>query len=141
MSFSAIKPYIETFMYEIGLRNQHEDAFNDDNIPSTILDDAWAVRFGTANYIGTAHETFAFTYPVQLVVFKKGYRSPQEAVDSLHVMAEAILKAALSAPRRLNQATIKNVLPSTVDIIPLNASNDNAAKLTLNFNFTIYLKP
>ena len=141
MGFSTIKPYVETFMSELGLHNQHEDAFNDENIAASVLDDAWAIRFGVANYQGTAQESFAFVYPVTVSVFKKGYRNPQDAVDSLNLLAETILKKALEAPRRLNQPSIKNVLPSTLDISPLNASNDNAAKLTITLNFYIYLKP
>ena len=141
MGFSTVRPYVAQVMADLGFSYEWEDAFNDENIPDTKLDEAWALRFGTANYQGTAHESLQFIYPVTILVFKKGYRNPQEAVDSLHLIAEAITKKALEAPRRLNQASIKNVLPSTVDISPLNASNDNAAKLTMNFNFIIYLKP
>lgn len=140
MSFIDLRPYFEARMKTVDqdLR-EWPDAFNIENIPSGILDKSWHVEFGPFNYTGTAHTCLHFDCPVRLQVFIKGYREPKEAVDSALKFADAIVKECCKPSNRLNQATIKNVLPNLIDIRELAQGNDNCAVLELTFDCEIVI--
>ena len=140
MSFIDLRSYFEARMKTVDpdLR-QWKDAFNIENIPSTILDKSWHVNFGPFSYIGTAHTCLSFTCPVTLQVFLKGYREPKEAVDSAMKFADAIVKESCKPTNRLNQPNIKNVLPNLISIRELAQANDNCAVLELIFECEVMI--
>ena len=140
MSFAALKPYFQDRMATVDPElKEWEDAFNIENIPSNILDKSWHIAVGSANYTGTAHTCVHFSCPITLSVFFKGYRVPKEAVDSALVMADAIVKECVKPLNRLNQANIKNVLPSLVNVRELGQSNDNVAVLEISFSCEVVI--
>lgn len=142
MSFTTIKPYFQARMQAVGGGlKEWEDAFNIENIPSNVLDKAWHIAFESSNYRGTAHTCLTFSAPVKLSVCFKGYRNPQEAVDTAWVFADAIVKECCASIPRLNQPSIKNVLPNTVNIRSLAATNDNVAVLELGFVCEVKIEP
>lgn len=135
MSFLTLRQYFETSMLNVDSEfREWEDAFNIDNIPSTILDKSWHLRFQPFSFLRNAQTCMNFDCPVTLNVFVKGYRNPKEAVDTALILADAIIKECTKPVRRLNQPAIKNVLPNLVDVRELAQSNDNAAVLELQFN-------
>ena len=142
MSFSTLKPYFQSRMEAVDTElREWEDAFNVDNIPSTILDKSWHITFSPASYnTGGAHTCLSFECPITLRVFFKGYRNPREAVDMALIFADAILKECTKPVQRLNQPSIKNVLPNNVDIRELSDSNDNAAILEISFLCTVIIE-
>lgn len=135
MSFKTIRPYFQERMSAVDNEfKEWEDAFNIDNIPATILDKSWHLRFQPFSYnTGGAHTCLSFECPITLSVFVKGYRNPVEAVDMALIFADAILKECTKPVQRLNQPKIKNVLPNNVSVRELNDSNDNAAVLEIQF--------
>lgn len=140
MSFQNLKPYFQDRMIvALPDSNEWEDAFNIENIPSTILDRAWHIDFGPFVYTGTAHTCLSFDCPVRISIFLKGYRSPNEAVDNAMIYANTVITEVCKPLNRLNQATIKNILPNTVDVRGLAQSNDNAAVLELSFDCKIII--
>ena len=140
MSFENLKPYFQNRMIvAIPESNEWEDAFNIENIPSSILDKSWHIEFGPFVYVGTAHTCLSFDCPVRLSIFLKGYRNPKEAIDNALVYANTVITEVCKPLNRLNQATIKNILPNTVDVRELNQSNDNAVVLELSFDCKVIL--
>lgn len=140
MSFITLRTYFEERMSAVDPDfREWEDAFNIENIPSTILDKSWHVRFGPFNYVGSAHTCLSFDCPVSLSVFVKGYRNPKEAVDTALNLADAIITECTSPVHRLNQAKIKNVLPRIVDVRELSTTNDNSAVLEIQFSCEVIL--
>ena len=135
MSFKTIRPYFQERMSAVDAEfREWEDAFNIDNIPATILDKSWHLRFQPFSYnTGGAHTCLSFECPITLSVFVKGYRNPVEAVDMALIFADAILKECTKPVLRLNQPKIKNVLPNNVSVRELSDSNDNAAVLEIQF--------
>lgn len=135
MSFKTIRPYFQERMSAVDKEfKEWEDAFNIDNIPATILDKSWHLRFQPFSYnTGGAHTCLSFECPITLSVFVKGYRNPVEAVDMALIFADAILKECTKPVQRLNQPKIKNVLPNNVSVRELSDSNDNAAVLEIQF--------
>jgi len=135
MSFKTIRPYFQERMSAVDNEfKEWEDAFDIDNIPATILDKSWHLRFQPFSYnTGGAHTCLSFECPITLSVFVKGYRNPVEAVDMALIFADAILKECTKPVQRLNQPKIKNVLPNNVSVRELSDSNDNAAVLEIQF--------
>lgn len=135
MSFTDLRPYFQKRMKTVDPDfKEWADAFNIENIPSTILDKSWHIEFGPFSYIGTAHTCLHFSCPVRIQVFFKGYRDPQKGVDYGLKNAHAIVKEVCNPLYRLNQAKIKNVLPNLIDIRELAQGNDNCAVLELTFD-------
>lgn len=142
MSFVDVKPYFqERFKTVDPDLNEWQDAFDINNIPAQIIDKAWHIRVGTTSYQGTAHECLGFAAPVDLKVCLKGYRTPYEAIDNAHALADAIIKECCKSTNRLNQANIKNVLPNLVNVREIGPSNDNVVVLEISFNVLIYICP
>lgn len=141
-AFADLRPYFEARMKAVNpdLR-QWPDGFNTDNIPSQIVDKAWHVQFGPSNYTGTAHTCLHFVCPVRVWVAFKGYREPKKAVDTALKFADAIVSEVCTPANRLNQATIKNVLPNLIDIRELAQGNDNVVVLELTFDCELILCP
>lgn len=117
-----------------------DDAFNIENIPSSVLDKSWHITFGTFNYTGSAHTCLNFDCPVTLSVMFKGYRAPKEAIDTALTFADSIVKECTKPVQRLNQPSIKNVLPGIVNIRELGASNDNVVVLEIQFNCIVIIE-
>lgn len=142
MSFVTLRAYFEARMQAVDPElREWEDAFNIENIPSNVLDKAWHLEFGAFTYSGTAHLCMSFNCPVRLRVFLKGYRNPKEAVDLGVILSDAIVKEACKPSNRLTQPSIKNVLPSVINVQALTESNDNVALLDLTFNCEVIIKP
>lgn len=135
MSFVDLRTYFESAMGQVDPDfREWEDAFNIENIPSSILDKSWHIQFGPFSYnAGGAHTCLSFSCPVVLNVFFKGYRNPKEAIDTALVFADAIVRECTKPVLRLNQPRIKNVLPSLGSVRELATTNDNAAVLELQF--------
>lgn len=142
MAFVDLKPYFQARMKVVDpdLR-EWEDSFSIENIPAQIVDKAWHIRVEPTSYIGTAHECMNFSAPVTLRVCLKGYKYPYEAIDSAHVLADAIIKECCKASNRLSQANIKNVLPNLVSVREIGQSNDNIVVLEISLNCQIILCP
>jgi len=141
MSFDTLRPYFQSVMATVDpdLR-EWEDAFNIENIPATILDKSWHIEFGSMVYAATTHNScFHFACPVLLQVMVAGNRSPKEAIDTGHKLADAILREACKATNRLTQVSIKNVLPESVNVRSFDPTNDNIVVLEVRLNCEIIL--
>lgn len=143
MSFTGLKPYFKERLNSInsGALKEWQDAFNVANIPATLLDKAYHIEINPSTYLGSAHGCLAFNAGVRVRVFFKGYATPAAAIDKATEYADYIIKAACLSTSRLNQAKLKNILPSGVSIDPLDGSNDNAAILEIVFTCNLYLDP
>jgi hypothetical protein len=141
MSFSTLRTYFEERMATVDSElKEWEDAFNIENIPSSVLDKSWHIDFAPFSYkTGGAQTCLSFECPVTLNVFFKGYRNPKEAIDTALIFADAIIKECTKPVQRLNQPKIKNVLPSLVSVRELDTTNDNAAILEVQFNCEVRL--
>lgn len=143
MSFTGLKPYFKAQIATInnGALTEWVDAFNVENIPATTLDKAYHIEINPSTYLGTAHGCLAFSAGVKVRAFFKGYKDASSAIDKATEYADYIIKAVCKSTARLNEAKLKNVLPSSVDIRALDGSNDNVAVVEMVFNCTLYLDP
>jgi len=140
MSFTDLHPYFQERMKAVDADFQEwEDAFNVENIPSTIIDKSWHFALQPMIFqTGRTQTCFKFSCPVKLSVMLKGYRTPKEAVDSGAYYAQAIVNECCKHSVRLNQPHIKNVLPNVIDMRQLSQSNDNIVVLEITFDCAVH---
>lgn len=137
MSFEAIRPYFKARCEAVGL-SEHDDSFNIDNIPDTIIDDSFHVSFDSFNGIKSNQNDQEISVPVSVVFYKKGFRYPSEGIDNALIKAEALIKEAQSTTNRLG-TVIKNVTTSDGVVEPITLANDNIVRVKIVFNVTLVL--
>jgi hypothetical protein len=140
MTLGSVRAQFRQAVAALGF-TEHDDGFNFNNIPSTLLDGSFHVELGviTTGPANQAHHTLR--YPVTVRVFFKGYRDPNDQIDQALDQAQTILESVLSFDQRLAQdLNRKDIRPLSVSVNPLANSNDNAMILELEFEvYTIYV--
>lgn len=132
---SSVRPFFRTRLEGLGY-TEHVDAVDFSNIPKTLLDDSFQmetnnITSGPANQL--AHD---FDYGIVIRVFKRGFGNPVEAYDEADQTIETILSDILNVSNRLG-SEIKDIVPVSIDKIPLSASVDN--DIILEFSFVVKL--
>lgn len=133
MSMTLVKPYFRLRCAAVGL-SKHPDPFNENNIPSTIIDFSYQLNFSSVNNLkfnpGT---TLDLTMPIEVIFYVKGFRDPDEGQDRAIAKAQELILEASSIQNRIG-ASIKNVVFQSMRIEPLASSNDNVIRVRLAFN-------
>ena len=139
MSFDTIRPYFQARMRAADPEFvEWEDAFNIDNIPNSQLDCAWHISIGGGTLVTFNQFCLGMDVSVTVNAWVKGYRTPMEAVDSGLEKLESILKECCRHSQRLTQPYIKNVVPTSFNVEALSATNDNIARLVINFTLRVH---
>lgn len=129
---SEIRPYFRSHMDALNFK-EHKDAFNYENIPSTIINKSYHLDTGTGGRKGEyTNQSQDIEHDCVVRVFFKGYRYPALAIDEAMTSYDTILARVLSAENRL-QVGIKNIYLNDVSIKPYQASNDNLVLLEITF--------
>lgn len=131
-ALSEIRPYFRTHMNALSFK-EHMDAFNYDNIPSTIINNTYHIASPTGGRKGAyTNASQPIEHDIIIRVFFKGYRYPALALDQAMTSYDQILARVLDADNRLGSG-IKNVYLNSVNIKPHSASNDNLVLLEITF--------
>ena len=139
MSWTNIRSYFNDRCEEQGL-SEWEDAFNTDDIPSTVIDGSFHVQFKDFDGDGQNHRDQETTVNVEVQFFLKGFAKPRDAVDAVIIKAEAIVKSSIIETNRLTQ-DFKNVIFRSMSIEPFSDSNDNIARARMQFSIRSILQP
>lgn len=139
MSLTAIRPYFRARMNALNY-NEWRDGFNFNNIPSTVLNLSYHIETISGNGVSFNQLDQVINQDVTIRVFFKGYRKPQDAIDSAMNAYSDILDACLDPANRLNQS-FKNILFTSMQMDPLADTNDNAVILSLTFTVLVILAP
>lgn len=138
MSLTDVRPYFTNRLTALGF-TEWDDAFQDDNIPSTILDRAFfQTLIGVTGETTTALDV-ELTATVEVRCFFKGYREPVLALNEAIDRSEKVIKSCVNT---LNQAGtgIKGVYLNSLGLEPINLDgNDNVVKAVLVFDVRVYL--
>ncbi len=138
MAITDVRQYFKDRMYALGY-NEWTDAFNIENIPSSILDKSFHVESGAIASSASNHQPHRFDCSITTRLFLKGYNNPSEAVDDAYVHCEDILGEILSPSNRLG-TNVHDVQPVSIAVDPLTASNDNSVVLIIIFNAITFMK-
>jgi len=130
MSLVNIKPYFRSRLESLGYV-EWDDAFNSDNIPETILDNAYHIFLPSITGGPINHTDQSTESEITLLVFKKGYRNSNEAIDESILSVETIVKDVCKIANRTS--LLLNVVFNSADISKIDQSSDNAVVLELRF--------
>lgn len=136
MSFQAARSHFRSVMDALGY-NEWTDGFNIEDIPSSIIDGSYHLTSYSANAVSHNHIDLSVNQRMQITVFRKGYKDFASGIDILNEDADTIFGSLLSPTNRLTTA-IKSIKFVSMAIEPLADSNDNSAKLTLDFDCLVF---
>lgn len=137
MSLSLIKPYLRARCLAVGLA-EHPEPFNQENLPSTIIDKSFQISLTSANGVKLNQNDQEMSSTVGLIFYLKGFRDPDLALDKAIEKSEALIREVEKPVNRLG-VCLKNVSLSDINYEALALSNDNVVKTTINFNFVTNL--
>lgn len=113
------------------------DAFNSENIPSTLIDKSFHITYDSISLVDDQGCFFFDDASMNVQLFFKGYRDPQTALDFAVNTAHNIRRRAVN-PNKANEL-IKRVDALSLDVEPID-TNDNAIIINLNFNIRFVSK-
>lgn len=142
MSLTAVRPFIRSVANSKGFR-EWTDAFNIENIPSTILNKSYHIANPTFNGVRLNQLDQEVESNVELKLIFKGYRNPADAIDTAISDSENLLKEMLKPANRVGQAgvnNIKNVVLDSIGLEQFDISNDNVVVATVNLTIFVIIK-
>lgn len=131
MSMTLVRSYFKARCFALGMK-EHDDAFNEDNVPSTVINNSFHVLLQSFSGRKLNQSDQELDCPVTLTFWVKGYKKPTEGLDQAVSKSELVLKEVLKNSNRLGQC-LKNVVFNDVSYEALNLNNDNIVKVTMTF--------
>jgi hypothetical protein len=140
MSLQAIRPYVSAKMSALGY-SEHTDPFNDENIPSSLLDNGFHQRFTSILGVEKNQASQGIEAGIELKVFFKVFRTPEDALTQSIINAENIIEELSAFKNYVNNADpIMSVLLDSLSFDPYsNESNDNIVQVTINFRIVVFI--
>ena len=138
MSLEAVRPYFRARCEAVGM-SEHENSFDIDNVPDTIIDDTFFIQFNSFNGIKANQNDQEISIPVGIIFFKTGYRYSSDGIDNALLKVEALIKEVQKPTNRLG-TVIKNVTTGSCLIEPISQSNDSTIRVNLVFNLIMTLQ-
>ncbi len=136
MSLASVRPFFRARLEGLGFR-EHDQPFEPGQIGESIQDGAFHMETGVIVSTSANQIVHDFDYPITIRVYKKGYEDILAAYDEIHADADLILADLLDPMVRLG-TIIKDIVPDTVQPLPLDETNDNV--IVLEFVFTAKLE-
>jgi hypothetical protein len=136
MSLTAIRSYYKARGEAVGL-TYHDDAFNIENISSSVIDKAFGFLIAGFSGVKLNQHDQEILVPIEIVFYVKGYRTSTDGLDSALLYAENLIKEVEAPSKRLGQS-IKNITLGSCTIEPME-SNDNLVRARISFNNQIHL--
>lgn len=140
MSLQAVRPYISSKMNALGYV-EHTDPFNDENIPSSILDNGFHQSFVSILGVDKTQASQGMEVSVEVKAFFKGFRNPEDALTQSIIKAEEIIAEISAFKNYANNADpIMSVMLDSLGFEPYSVeSNDNIVQVTFNFRFIVHI--
>lgn len=136
MSLSQVRTYLKQ---QIALQDadlkEWRDSFNNENIPSTLLNKYYHIDFG-ALATSQGDNWIEDSWSVTLVLHKRGFSNPVEAFDELIDDANCIRLRVID-PLAVLTDNITSVETLSVLAEPIEESNDNTIRVSIEFNFRL----
>ena len=146
MSFSSIRTYMRTVMSTVDSDHKEwTDGFNIENIPETIINKSWHLKFNPTSPQTINQNCFKIDYPITLNVFLLAGLEVSAGIDSANVLGQSIYQECLKHSSRLgitgtSIAKVINIIPGSMSINEYSSDNDNTIRLQIDFTFQIYLE-
>jgi len=138
MSITGVLPYFRERLNGLG-HSEWADALNFDNIPETIIDRAYHLDFGPLVGNSRNQNVSDLSPGVTVRLFVKGYRNTNEARDRLISFAQEAICDIIDPRNATIGPAVKNVVFTSMNIIPIDGSNDNTMYAEMNFSARTFL--
>jgi len=139
MSFDAVRPYFRARAESLDY-DEWKDGFNFNNIPATQLDRSFHLGPVGADAVDLNQQDQTMIAQITVRLFFKGFRNSAQAIDAAASSTSAFIKDALCPANRLTIGDdITNMRVLAVDVVPLDDSNDNAARADMLFGADVVL--
>lgn len=138
MSLTHVRPYFRERALSLGWA-EWKEPFNVNNIPATIIDNAFNVEMGRLSGLKQNQEDIETELPVIVRYFRKGYRDPQGALDLSIAAVDSYIREALRHNLRLVGVGLKNVRLVGTNWVRFNESNDNLIMAEMEFTTLVIL--
>ena len=137
MSLVDVKTYFRARSATLGF-SEWADPINPDNIPESIIDRSYFMRFGTITAIKQNMSDLELIAPINYRVYFKAFNDELNKYDEASTLANSALIEILKQQNKNCQTpSIKDVRLIDLTIDPISADNDNT--WILNFNFEVFL--
>ena len=142
MSIALVPEYFRNILTTQCGFTEWTDAFNIENIPSTILDESWHIDFGDtlkATTLGGNVQGVEVGIIIQL--FFKSFRDTSEGRLEALVKGETVIGLVLDPTNRFTQQSDGNInyVFDAMRVRELALSNDNAVVLEIEFHADMVL--
>lgn len=139
MTLDGLRGFFRTQIDALGYR-EWEDGFNRNNIPATVIDRAYHLQIGRIVSAPANQLHHVFSFPIKVSVHRKGFRNPSVAIDQTLADAQNIMSVILAPETRLQTNGLKDIRPTSVEVVPLSESNDNAVIVEIEFSSVLIFK-
>ena len=137
MSLATVRPFFRERLEGLGF-SEHDQPFQPNQIGETIVNDSFHMETGSIISSAANQVVHSFEFPITVRIYKKGYVNLLEAYDDIHETADEVLSDLLEPSVRIG-TDIKDIVPESIDILPIDDSNDNILYLELVFTAKLEL--
>lgn len=136
MSISQVRTFIKQQIALVDPNLKEHRDLSDENIAQTKLDEHYHIEYGASsdshddNCLQTAQS-------VSVKVFKRGFNNPTSALDVIIDKAHEIRRCITSTAATLG-ADMQKVESISLTPEPIDETNDNTIKISLEFNIRLY---
>lgn len=137
MSLAAVRVFFRERMEGLGY-TEHDQPFQPTVLAENIQDGSFHMETGVISSGPANQIVHDFEFPITIRVYKKGFADVLSAYDKIHEEADTILADLLDPLVRIG-TIIKDIVPDTVQPLPLDETNDNVIVLELVFTARLEL--
>lgn len=137
MSWEQVYSYFTDRLNSVGC-TEWDVSFDEENIPSTLIDKAFTQQVLSINNDEMTNQTLETVISHEVRIFYKGFRNPRDAErDSLAKAEEAVIACVNPT---LQTGPFKGVYFSDLSLEPLSDTlNDNIVVAILRFNIRMFI--
>lgn len=137
MSLTNVMPYFRTHLNALGYK-EWKDALNYDNIPKSIRNKSYHIEVNPTTGVVLNQHVQEMNSNVSIRLFVKGFRNTTDRLETGLLYVEGIIKRLCDPDNRVT-GIIKNVYFNSMNIVPLDVTNDNSFIFEINFTALYYI--
>ena len=138
MSLFGVRSLFRERLEGLGFE-EHDQPFQPNQIGETVVDGSFHLSTGTITTGPANQRSHSFSFPINVKVYKRGFVDLLEAYDDIHQTADAVLADLLSPTVRLGSPGILDIVPDSIEIQPIDETNDNIMYVELSFTAKLEL--
>lgn len=141
MSLSQVRQYFRDRLNAVDSSfKEHEDGFNRENIPSTLLNKSFFIDLGDVSSQPLSDLHIQDLMATQVFLHFKGYNNIQSKIDEAYDLAHTFRIECIKPINAMTGTNIKNVVCDNINVDHIE-TNDNTVIVTLDFTVRLLFNP